>query len=41
MVGTYSIEIKDTKDKTYLLCEEDSTEVFNVCYIRRSRRLQL
>lgn len=27
MVGTYSIEIKDTKDKTYLLCEEGSTEV--------------
>ncbi|PFS38741.1 hypothetical protein [Bacillus thuringiensis] len=27
MVGTYSIEIKDTKDKTYLLCEEGSAEV--------------
>lgn len=27
MVGNYAIEVKDTEDKTYLLCEEDSNEV--------------
>ncbi|WP_242264892.1 hypothetical protein [Bacillus cereus group sp. BfR-BA-01422] len=27
MIDTYSIEIKNEEDKTYLLCEEGSTEV--------------
>ncbi len=27
MVDSYSIEIKDTEGKTYLLCEEGSAEV--------------
>ncbi|PEE66000.1 hypothetical protein COM90_06590 [Bacillus thuringiensis] len=27
MVDSYAIEIKDTEDKTYLLCEEGSAEV--------------
>ncbi|MGY6667027.1 hypothetical protein [Bacillus cereus] len=27
MVGNYAIEIKDTENKTYLLCKEGSTEV--------------
>ncbi|NIL33296.1 hypothetical protein [Bacillus thuringiensis] len=27
MVDNYAIEIKDTEGKTYLLCEEGSTEV--------------